>query len=272
MALARGGAAAAMEERLSERTVLDAVAALYDREAVLVRHVANATGAGARRTIDAIAIGLWPSRGLYLHAIEAKVSKSDYRRELKDIAKADELARYCDAFYVAATFPPPDDVPQAWGWYTITDGVAIRSKAAARIEAIPPSRSFIAALARRLADQHAPDAVIAAAEERGKAAGRAEMVAETRRAENAEMVAIRKLGCIEARYRGIDDDAIRQMTAIARNLRGEHGDLNALRVTANGVVRAANALEGLARRLLTSEESITARLGAVPEAGPEEYK
>jgi hypothetical protein len=44
--------------------------------------VANGTGTHRRRTIDALVMELWPSDGLNLHALEIKVSRQDWLREL----------------------------------------------------------------------------------------------------------------------------------------------------------------------------------------------
>ena len=57
-------------------------------EYALFYEVANATGSAATRSADAIAMGLWPSRGLYLQGFEIKVSRSDWLSELKNPAKA----------------------------------------------------------------------------------------------------------------------------------------------------------------------------------------
>src|ERR1700693_1206177 len=53
----------------------------------IVFEVAKSTGHAAHRHLDAVAMDLWPSRGLELHGIEIKVSKQDLKRELADPAK-----------------------------------------------------------------------------------------------------------------------------------------------------------------------------------------
>ena len=70
--------------------------------------VRNQTGYGnlsdGIRTADAMALGLWPSRGNYLHGFELKVSRSDWLNELKDPAKAEAIAKYCDMFSLVIVF------------------------------------------------------------------------------------------------------------------------------------------------------------------------
>ena len=46
---------------------------------------------------------VWPSRGLYLHGFEIKVHRNDWLRELKNPAKAEEIAGYCHFWWVVAT-------------------------------------------------------------------------------------------------------------------------------------------------------------------------
>ena len=79
--------------------------------------VANGTGGVRVRTADAIAMSVWPSRGLRLHGFEVKVSRSDWKRELENPAKAESVCTFCDHWWIAA----PDGVverselPPTWG-------------------------------------------------------------------------------------------------------------------------------------------------------------
>ena len=69
------------------------------------------------RTADALAMSLYPSRGLFLYGIEIKISRGDWLRELRDPDKAEEIARYCSGWIIAA--PPDvvdvDELPPHWG-------------------------------------------------------------------------------------------------------------------------------------------------------------
>lgn len=61
-----------------------------------LEEVRNQTGyARTIRTADALAMSLYPSRGLHLHGFEVKVSRADWFRELNDPKKAEEIAAYC---------------------------------------------------------------------------------------------------------------------------------------------------------------------------------
>lgn len=100
---------------ITERTLLDALAAKFAPEAyAFLEHVPDSTGS-VNRTIDGIAMGLWPSRGLDLHGFEVKISRGDWLRELKNPKKA-EGWRF-DYFWLVTPLDvvKPDEVPHAWG-------------------------------------------------------------------------------------------------------------------------------------------------------------
>lgn len=96
-----------------------------DQAHALIFQVANGTGGNKSRTADAIAFGLWPSRGLDIEGIEIKVSRSDWLRELADPHKADTFARHCHRWWVA-TLPSvveAGELPPAWGLIELKRGV-----------------------------------------------------------------------------------------------------------------------------------------------------
>jgi hypothetical protein len=58
---------------MTEFELFQALRPLYPaREYALLPQVANGTGAGSKRHCDALALSLWPSRGLYLTGFEMK--------------------------------------------------------------------------------------------------------------------------------------------------------------------------------------------------------
>jgi len=115
--------------------------------------VGNATGYRTRRHADAVAMSIWPSRGLILRGFEVKVSRPDYKKERRDPDKAEAIAAYCDEWYLAT--PPgliadiETELPPAWGLFEL-DGERLKTRrAATRTEAKPIDRSFLAAILRR---------------------------------------------------------------------------------------------------------------------------
>lgn len=132
----------------------------------VLSHVRNSTGSGSvTRTADALVMSLWPSRGLTLSGFEIKVSKADWKKELSTPEKAEEIARFCDTWYVAA--PPGivrvDDLPPAWGLYETTDAklkLVREAKSRPREEVVPITRGFLGALLRAATTDVLPKAEV----------------------------------------------------------------------------------------------------------------
>ena len=133
-------------------------AALRDRyrtsSHALMFEVGNGTGHNTNRHADAVVMGLWPSRGLEIEGIEIKVSRADWKKELADHEKADAIQRYCDRWWIAAPkgLIPPAELPASWGLLELDDKALRQKVAAPKLEAIPPNRTFIAAMLRRASD------------------------------------------------------------------------------------------------------------------------
>lgn len=108
---------------------------------------------GAHNTsADAIAMGLWKSRGQDLHGFEIKDFRSDWLRELKNPAKAERISSYCDYWWLATSTDQVaklDEIPSKWGLMVLKGRNLHVVKAAPRLEAQPMSRQFLAALLRR---------------------------------------------------------------------------------------------------------------------------
>jgi hypothetical protein len=123
--------------------------------------VGDNTGWDTKRHIDAVAMNLWPSRGLALHGIEMKVSRGDWQKELANPAKAEEIHRYCDFWWLAATrgvVKDAQEIPIGWGFLEMTEGGTLRMKrqAAKQERPIDLRRGFVAGMlrARERADSH----------------------------------------------------------------------------------------------------------------------
>lgn len=117
-------------------------------------HVRDATGYAGRRTIDALALSLWPSRGIALLGFEIKTARGDWLRELKDPEKADFFAKQCHEFYVVApnkTVIDPSEVPPAWGFLVLRGKrLFTLKKAEVKTKVKPPSWIFLASLLREV--------------------------------------------------------------------------------------------------------------------------
>lgn len=79
--------------------------------------VANRTGAGRYNFADFLAVHNW--KPFLTIAVEIKVYRNDWIKELENPAKAEVFASQVNEFWVAA--PPkvvlPDEVPEGWGLY-----------------------------------------------------------------------------------------------------------------------------------------------------------
>lgn len=82
--------------------------------------VRNGTGFARKteRYADAIAMNLYPSRGLEIIGFELKASRADWLRELKNPDKAEEIGKFCDRWYVVVgdkDIVKPGELPSGWG-------------------------------------------------------------------------------------------------------------------------------------------------------------
>lgn len=143
---------------LTESDLLSLLRDRHDpREWALVSGLRNGTGysRGTTRTADAVALNLWPSRGLALHGFEVKLSRRDWLRELKNPAKADEIAVYCDFWWLVVSdveIVKKSELPFGWGLLaaeTKGDKHVLRSVCEpAKRNAKPLDREMIAAFCR----------------------------------------------------------------------------------------------------------------------------
>jgi hypothetical protein len=141
----------------TESDVFALLRTFYPKDScALLPQVADRTGSPTRHA-DAIAMQLWPSRGLTIDGIEIKVDRRDWLRELEKPEKADVIYRFCDRWYIAAPsgIVEKGELPPTWGLLEIiTDKEAyiIREtvKAPKNVDLVEPGRAFLAALLRAL--------------------------------------------------------------------------------------------------------------------------
>lgn len=141
--------------RETASTIYDAIVAAHQPpEWACFAEVSDATGGRASRRADALALNLWPSRGLEIRGFEIKVSRSDLKRELDDASKAEAVGQFCHTWCLATPaglVRAEDNVPPNWGLFEVTNHVG-------RFKRLPtyrpadeikaPTRLFMAAVAR----------------------------------------------------------------------------------------------------------------------------
>lgn len=123
----------------------------------LLTQVSNATGGRRTRIADALAMGLWPSRGLEMHGFEIKVSRQDWVAELKNPAKADTFAKFCHRWWLIAgddTIVRAGELPPNWGLLVFRPRGLVCDKDAPLLAPQPPTWDFLAAILRRVQESH----------------------------------------------------------------------------------------------------------------------
>ncbi len=114
--------------------------------------VANGTGYGAKRWADAVAMGIWPSRGLLIHGFEIKVGRGDWLRELKRPEKSEAVQKFCDRWWIVAPagMIEASELPPTWGLIEVTEKGKTKAVVdAPPLKAEPLTRDFVAAMLRR---------------------------------------------------------------------------------------------------------------------------
>lgn len=224
-------------------------------EWAIMFEVGDGTGMNHRRWADAVAMNLWPSRGMEIHGFEIKASRSDWLRELKNPAKAESVQRYCDRWWIVA---PPDvvkdgELPPTWGLYEAKDGKLRKAVEAPALTPQPVDRSFVAAMLRRASgvDEDEVRAAVAAQVEEQRKHDQSRIDREIeRRTQHAkdladQVAAIERVSGVKV-SRWIDDEEIGRAIkmVIQSGVFASHGGIQRVRDAAARVIE--NCDEALA--------------------------
>lgn len=236
-------------------------------QAVLVPQVRSAAGFDSRRTLDAVSLGLWPSRGMLLDGYEIKTSRSDWLRELKAPAKAEEFASLVDRLWLVvadASIVKDGELPEGWG-LLVRRGKQLRQTVAAERlhedRGLPPafSRSFLVPLLRA-ANNVPPEYVERLREEARKQLGWELEQAKRDLGELRETVkAFEDAAGIKIGTRGWmgTSDPARRGAAFNAALAGEEG-IERLRSAARRIADSHARLAEQAREIAGAEEQVAA--------------
>lgn len=133
-------------------------------EYAFLTEVRNSVGFSSRvRTADAMAMSLWPSRGLYMTGFEVKVSRADWKKELEQPQKAEELARFCKMWFIACPdkMIDKDEVPLGWGLIHVKDDGGLRYvKPSPEHLCVEPTWMFFASLMRDVVENWVPKTLV----------------------------------------------------------------------------------------------------------------
>jgi hypothetical protein len=139
-------------------TVWDALAAKYSLPYfILLREVRNATGFNSTRAADAIAVGLYVSRGQVLEGFEVKHNRADWLSELRRPEKAEAIAKFCDHFWLVTAddqLAKLAEIPEPWGWMALRGSRLKVMKKAERLHTVPVDRVMFAALVMAVKDKY----------------------------------------------------------------------------------------------------------------------
>lgn len=138
-------------------------------EYVVLFEVPEGTGTHYGSRADALVISTYPSRGFEICGFEFKTARGDWLGELKNPAKADRIARYCDRWCVFAPsgVVREGELPVGWGlWELLPGGTVRRSVQPATREPEPMPRAFVASLLRARAKLEPEDHVALVAHHR----------------------------------------------------------------------------------------------------------
>ena len=113
---------------------------------------------------------------MYLSGFEIKTYRGDWLRELKQPGKAEEIAQFCNYWWIVASGPfvKADELPQPWGLLArdAKKGRLVKSKSAVFRKAAHPDFSFVAAILRKAQEVVTPDSALAQARKEGYEAGK----------------------------------------------------------------------------------------------------
>lgn len=129
---------------MNERYAAPAWALFYE--------VGDGTGRNHSHWADAVAMSLYPSRGLDLYGHEFKSDRGDWLREVKNPDKAESIAKFCDFWYAVDTSDGKaikvEEVPANWG-LLVWNGKTLRmTKKAEKLKPRAVDRVFMAGLLR----------------------------------------------------------------------------------------------------------------------------
>lgn len=249
----------------SEQEILTALRKRYPGpEWVLFPQVRNGTGYSRQvRTADAIAMNLWPSRGLDLLGFEFKSYRSDWLRELKDPAKSEEIQRFCDYWWVVVSNPEvvkaDDPIPPTWGVLVINKGKIKVFRDAPRLKAEVPTKLFIASVMRAASEFVTPEAWIKAAEAEAYQRG----ITEGEKRQQWEIKSLRD--SVQQSQKSIDDFQKASGVHINKWDAGHVG--NAVRIVSQGPQQVLSYLKRERQHLVTLAASMD---DAIKELGGEE--
>lgn len=119
--------------------------------------IRNGTGGLYGGTADAMAMSVWPSRGLELYGFEVKVSRTDWLKEWKKPEKAENFAGYMHYWYLVVgneDIVKAEELPATWGLIVPSgNGLKITKQAPKNEHIVPIDYVLMGGIFRNVAEQ-----------------------------------------------------------------------------------------------------------------------
>lgn len=281
-------------EAIELRSAHDVMVALRRRypspEYAFFEDVANAVGLAQSRRADAVAMGLWKTRGISVHGFEIKVSRQDVRRELADPKKADAIATYCDFWWLvvgSASIVRPDELPETWGLLVpVRSGESITMRVAVKAKPMKPKpldRLFVAELLKKGAAGFDPESIRKEVRQEIYAdlhstitereqSRHADKIAVLQNERNAAMARAEKAEAALADALGpmFSAEQALEILALAKRLKGWNGAGGQLDRAESMLQRAAETMRDVSGAVASARQVVRMLSGMASEAAPEE--
>ncbi|SFM09656.1 hypothetical protein [Pelosinus propionicus] len=148
-----------MSEKITAEDIRESLRKRFTRpEWALFFEVGNGTAGNLKRWADALAMNMYPSRGLAIVGFEIKVSRNDLKKELEQPKKAEAVGCFCNQWYLVVPkglINGTDIIPAAWGILEYNNGSLRQTKKPSELSCQPITKEFVAAILRRDDEAHA---------------------------------------------------------------------------------------------------------------------
>jgi hypothetical protein len=142
-----------MSDKVTAEEIRESLRKKFTRpEWALFFEVGNGTAGNLKRWADALAMNMYPSRGLAIVGFEIKVSRNDLKKELEQPKKAEAVGCFCNHWYLVVPkglIKDTDIIPAAWGILEYNNGSLRQTKKPDKLSCQPITKEFVAAILRR---------------------------------------------------------------------------------------------------------------------------
>ena len=140
-----------MSKKVTAEKIYESLRKKFGRpEWALLFEVGNGTGDKLGRWADALAMNMYPSKGLAIVGFGIKVSRNDLIKELEHPTEAVEM--FCNQWYLVVPkglIAKTDIIPTEWGVLEYNEETLRQTKKPSDLVCQPVTKEFLAAMLRR---------------------------------------------------------------------------------------------------------------------------